>query len=173
MPRNVHFAGYAQSKSGKTLTLWEVECLQCSRKRKIKRADHAKSHAEKSCKFCSNKQNHPQGDTRGIRTSFFNKYGLGAKSRSLSWDITIDDAADLAEAQSYRCALSGVLLVFNGNFNQITASLDRIDNARGYEVDNIQWVHKDINMMRGTLSIDRFVELCKSVFRQSQMMKEK
>lgn len=163
MPINVSFAGYAKSKSGKTLTLWEVECLKCNRKRKVKRADHAKSHAEKNCKFCSNKKNHPQGDFRGIRISFFNKYNLNAKARSINWNITIDDAADLVEFQSYECALSGIPLIFNGDFNQITASLDRIDNSKGYEVGNIQWVHKEINMMRGSLSIDRFTELCEFV----------
>jgi hypothetical protein len=163
MPLNVSFAGYSKSKSGKTLTIWEVECLNCNKKRKVKRADHAKSHAGKNCKFCSNKKNHPQGDHRGIRISFFNKYCLSAKSRSLNWSITIDDAADLAEFQLFKCALSGIPLIFNGDFNQITASLDRIDNSKGYEIGNIQWVHKEINMLRGTLSIDRFIELCEFV----------
>ena len=45
-------------------------------------------------------------------------------------------------------------------YKEQTASLDRIDNSKGYEVGNIQWVHKEINMMRGPLPIDRFIELC-------------
>lgn len=152
--------GHATSKSGKLVTLWEVKCFNCQRKRTVRRADHAKSHASKPCKFCSNKKNHPQGVHRGIRTSFFHKYKLGAAARTLKWDITIDDAADLIEKQAGKCAVSGVDLVFNGDFHAISASLDRIDNTKGYEVGNVQWVHKEINMMRGSLSIERFRELC-------------
>ena len=48
-------------------------------------------------------------------------------------------------------------------YKEQTASFDRIDNSKGYEVGNIQWVHKEINMMRGTLSVDRFIELCEFV----------
>jgi len=44
-----------------------------------------------------------------------------------------------------------------------TASLDRIDCNKSYSIENIQWVHKDVNIMRNAYSIDRFVEICKLV----------
>lgn len=160
MPPNVKFFGYAKSKSGKHITQWEVECLNCGRKRNIKRADHARSHAEKICKFCSNKKNHPQGEHRGIRISFIDKFKIQGKSRGKEWSLSNDDVADQADIQNRKCALSGLDLTFSGDFNQITASLDRIDNNKGYKKGNIQWVHKQINMMRGTLSLERFKELC-------------
>lgn len=163
MPENVTFVGYAQSKTGKVLTLWEVECLKCGRKRNVKRADHAKSHAGKICKFCSNKKNHPQGEHRGIRISFIEKFRLQGASRNKQWNLSYDDVADQADRQNRKCALSGTDLIFSGDFNTITASLDRIDNSKGYESGNVQWVHKHINMMRGTLPIETFKKLCKQV----------
>lgn len=165
MPKNVKSAGHAKSKTGKIVTLWEVECLKCGRKRSVKRADHAKRHASKICKFCSSRNNHPQGEHRGIRISFIEKYRIQGLSRNKIWKLSYDDLANQADAQNRKCALSGFDLIFSGDFNQITASLDRIDNSKGYEAGNIQWVHKEINMMRGPLSIDRFIELCKSVSR--------
>lgn len=163
MPSNVCFIGYATSKSGKTVTLWEVQCLKCKRKRTVKRADHAKSHASKVCKFCSNKNNHPQGEYRGIRISFIEKYRLQGLARGKLWNLSHDDVANQADKQNRKCALSGIDLCFVGDFKDITASLDRINNEIGYEVGNIQWVHKDINMMRGQLSIEKFLSLCKSI----------
>lgn len=48
-----------------------------------------------------------------------------------------------------------------GEYN--TASLDRIDSSKPYIIDNIQWVHKDINFMKRTYSHDYFIKLCKLV----------
>lgn len=45
----------------------------------------------------------------------------------------------------------------------IDMSIDRIDSNIGYEEGNIQWVDKRINMMKGSLSNEEFVELCTKV----------
>lgn len=95
--------------------------------------------------------------------SFINKYRFSAKSRNKEWLLSNDDLANLVDSQKNLCALTGMELKFKGDFDQITASLDRIDNSKGYITGNIQWVHKDVNMMRGSLSINRFKELCKMV----------
>lgn len=44
-----------------------------------------------------------------------------------------------------------------------TASLDRIDSTRGYVVGNLQWIHKDLNLMKNTLPTSLFIEWCKKV----------
>lgn len=147
------------TKSGKIVALYEVSCPSCSRSRIIKRKDHAKSHVNKICKFCSNKNNHPQGEYKGFRISWWNKYRLSALSRNLEWNLSIDDGVNLFEKQNGLCALTGISLVVKGDFTDITASLDRIDNSKGYTKDNIQFVHKEVNMMRGSLSLKRFIEL--------------
>lgn len=148
------------TKSGKIVALYEVPCPRCDRIRIIKRRDHAVRHIDRICKWCSNKDNHPQGEYRGFRVSWWNKYELSAKARNLNWDISIDNGADLFEAQNGRCALTGLELTCSGDFSDITASLDRVDNSKGYIIDNIQFVHKEVNMMRGTLSLERFLEIC-------------
>ena len=64
------------------------------------------------------------------------------------------------QEQGGKCALTGIPLTFHP---ERTASLDRIDNELGYERGNIQWLHKDINWMKGTFSPERFIELCRLV----------
>lgn len=148
-PINVRQIENGVTKTGRVVSMWEVRCLYCKRTRNIKRANHARYFANRMCKHCSNKDSHPQISFKGIRVSFARKYELQAKLRNKSWNISLSDLADLAEKQDKKCALSGIDLVFDGDFNKINASLDRIDSTKGYEIDNIQWVHKKINMMKG------------------------
>ena len=60
------------------------------------------------------------------------------------------------------CSYTGIDLSYNSNLNvkDNLLSLDRIDSNQGYIEGNIQLVHKDINMMKGSLSHDKFIELC-------------
>jgi hypothetical protein len=76
--------------------------------------------------------------------------------------VTVEYAWDLFLRQKKKCALSGLPLVIAAS-TYGTASIDRIDNSKGYEPDNIQWVHKDINFMKGKYSQEYFVEMCKKV----------
>lgn len=159
----IRFYEKTKTKSGKEVSSWAVPCNSCGVDRIIKRAEHAKNFVNIKCKKCSNIDNHPQGEYRGIRISFFKKYKLSAISRAKDFDVDIDYVADLADSQDRKCALSKIKLTFVGDFEDITASLDRIDNKIGYVKGNLQWVHKDINMMRGNLNIERFIDLCKLV----------
>ena len=73
-------------------------------------------------------------------------------SREYAWELFIE--------QDGRCALSKIPLVLSNRFSCNTASLDRIDSTQGYIVGNVQWLHKDINMMKRTYNQEYFVELC-------------
>ena len=163
LPGNVVYSGSTKTKNGKIVSRWEVECLYCKRKRYINRKDHAVFLSFRKCKHCSNKSNHPQGEYRGIRVSFFNKFKLSAASRGLDFNIDLEYVAWLAEIQSYKCFYSGLDLKFNGDFKDITASIDRIDSSLGYVDNNVCWVHKDINMMKQGFSEKKFIEMCKLV----------
>lgn len=79
-------------------------------------------------------------------------------------NITIQQAWELFAKRGGVCGLSGVGLVLpQRNGEPCTASIDRIDNSRPYDIDNIQWVHKDVNFSKGDLSQDEFVFLCRAV----------
>jgi hypothetical protein len=95
----------------------------------------------------------------------------GAVGRGIPIEITIQQAWDLFEAQGRKCALTGVLLSMdpvNMHTKATTASLDRIDSARGYLLDNVQWVHRDINFMKQALAQEVFVSWCQAVAKHSR-----
>jgi hypothetical protein len=91
---------------------------------------------------------------------------------------------ELYVKQGGKCALSGLSIQFGKllripkpsvtenshdqwqsrvDFANNTASLDRIDSNKGYTEDNVQWVHKDINMMKMDLSEAQFKYYCKLI----------
>jgi hypothetical protein len=86
---------------------------------------------------------------------------LGAKRRQIEFAITEKDIEAAFVSQNGRCPLSGVEIDFAGRRG--TASLDRIDSSRGYVPDNIQWVHKTVNLMKGQLPQDLFISLCREI----------
>lgn len=163
LPNNVSLIGKTKTKSGNEKNLYSVNCLFCGKARNITRHDHATRLAKHPCKSCSNKNNNPQGEIQGIRVSWFNKFKLSAIHRSLEWDINIEYIASLLVKQNYKCVLSNLDICAAGNFNDITASIDRIDNSKGYTQKNVQLVHKRINMMRASLPVEDFVLLCNHV----------
>lgn len=167
LPPGIRANGKTPTKHGRMQYSFLVSCIACGVEREVKRKDHAIAMSVKPCKWCSNKSNHPQGEVNGVRVSFFNTYRLNAADRRKSWDLSIEDAAEILASQDSKCALSGIPIAANGDFTDITASLDRVDNAEGYSNSNVQWVHKEINMMRGVLSVERFKELCDLVSHKS------
>jgi hypothetical protein len=122
----------------------------------------------KSCgcyksEFCST------GNWKGfekISSTYFSSIKRGALNRGLEFSITIEEIWNLYIKQNKLCCLSGEEIVFyerKSNRNTQTASLDRIDSNKGYTINNIQWVHKNINMMKQELSDSKFLEWCDKV----------
>lgn len=90
----------------------------------------------------------------------FKHIAYGAKRRNIVFDITIKQVWELYLSQNRRCALTGLELTWDSKTGYGTASVDRIDNNKGYIVGNIQIIHKDVNMMKRHHSQDYFIYLC-------------
>lgn len=82
----------------------------------------------------------------------------GAEKRGIDFEISIEDIYNQYVKQNKRCAFTGVPLEFG-----LDASVDRIDSSSGYWRNNIQIVHKTLNMMKKDLPNDIFIAWCKMV----------
>lgn len=102
-----------------------------------------------------------------IGGSLWTRIKSGADSRNFEFDITIEQAWNLFEKQNRICALSGVEIVLDRRDKNTTASLDRIDSSKGYVLDNIQWIHKEVNMMKNNYDEKYFIEICKAIYKRS------
>lgn len=108
---------------------------------------------------CNNKQFTGVGDMRG---KFWSKMLKHAKNRNLEVTVTKEEAYQLFLDQNKKCALSNIPIQFGRSnwYEETTASLDRIDSSKGYIKNNIQWVHKDINLMKNSYDQEYFIKMC-------------
>ncbi len=101
----------------------------------------------------------------------FNGVFRGAEQRQIDFHITIEEIDNLYERQNKCCALSNRSIRFNdrrinhpqGKIVRGSASIDRIDSDEPYTIDNIQLLHKEVNMAKQSLSQQDFISLCREV----------
>jgi hypothetical protein len=98
---------------------------------------------------------------------FWSHIVVNARKRGIEITASREYAENLFRAQDQRCALSGCPIEFaktsTGVRSRSTASLDRRDSALGYVEGNVQWVHKDVNMMKGSLSETKFLIIVRMI----------
>jgi hypothetical protein len=116
-----------------------------------------KAERTKSCRQCGEQKR--RKNYRDIPSSYIRQILNGADKRRYSFEISIEEVWEIFENQNKKCALSGVDI----NFENKTASLDRIDSTKGYVKNNVQWVHKIINQMKSNRTDRVFIEWCKVV----------
>lgn len=150
--------------------LWLCRCT-CGREITVTYS-HLVSGGTKSCG-----DGHYQSETRtkrcgNITQSLLNSFKQNAKQRNMDFNIDMKYIWMLFKKQKGLCALSGrtielpALIKTRHMANQgrnHTASLDRIDSNLGYIKGNVQWVHKDINFAKQSMTDEEFIELCSDV----------
>lgn len=146
--------------------IWNCECI-CGRSFLI--SQHQLQHKQSSCGCMSGRNENKfnkflNSDCKQLH--FYWSFVIqGAKSRNLQVNITPSEAYDLFLQQNELCAFTGIKLKLPQSKLRYkdTASLDRINNKLEYNIDNIQWIHKKINIMRMGLPIEEFQYWCKLI----------
>jgi len=101
----------------------------------------------------------------GIPIKYLTSIKDGAKNRELEYSVSDEYVSNLYHKQNKKCALTGKNISFycdskNGKTN---ASLDRINNDKGYIEGNLQWVDTNINMLKLSWGVDEFKRMCDEV----------
>lgn len=149
-------------------------CSKCGKEQSYLRKTYAEESLRlaKLCKSCSNKEveNCHRGWHRGVRISWFNKFKTSAEVRGISWELSLDDVADLLKEQESLCALSGVEITFpeTGHPQKAPASIDRINSKLGYTRENSQLLTREVNMMKQSYTQERFIAICTLVADKSK-----
>jgi hypothetical protein len=144
---------------------WNCIC-ECENKCTVSSGNLIKGQISCGCSHNRQGQDHPSWKGyENISGKYLASIKRGALSRGLEYDITPEYMWTLFTGT---CALSGLSIVFSQNSRngEQTASLDRIDSDRGYVVGNVQWVHKDVNLMKNNFSNDYFLNMCSKISKQ-------
>lgn len=163
----------AECGKRKSAKLYTCRCT-CGGERTVY-ASHLKRGNSKSCGQAgcrSNGARHPAwkgcGQISGNEWNRITRQASGRTSASRRPKlvlISIQQAWDQFELQGGKCALTGLALSFGSSLQHgsRTASLDRIDSNGEYTIDNIQWVHKDVNIMKNRFDQGYFISLCRMI----------
>jgi hypothetical protein len=137
-------------------TYWLCQC-DCGNKKEIQRATLIYG-TSKQCGECCRKPKY----LGIIYRHFFKLLQSRAKKYNFDFSVTPEYLGQLLEQQNHKCALTGLKLDFHSGRKGYTgtASLDRIDSSRGYVFGSVQWVHRTINFMKGSLPQEEFIVLC-------------
>ncbi len=159
------------SSTRKGMTYWECLC-DCGTI-KIYSVCHLtrKKNPVKSCGCFKRRSGKDHKDWTGFGEISGNWWNLhitrelkvGNNRHRVSVTISIKEAWNLFETQNRQCALSGIPIYFGKGNGENTASLDRIDSSKGYDLSNVQWVHKHINFMKRDFEQNYFIDLCKKI----------
>lgn len=153
---------------GPSRVRWLCECV-CGEKRNV-RQDMLLSNESKSCGHDRTRTTKAWEDPRWVGCGelsgqHFGEIRCRAKREEHEFNVTIEYVWELFEKQGRKCAITGEPLVFHSLKEKRmglaqTASLDRIDSFIGYLPGNVHWVHKDVNRMKNSFTMDRFFEIC-------------
>lgn len=152
--------------------LWKCIC-DCGKMLEIDATSTRLRHGRvKSCGCLKSEEwNGPLGENHAAWTGYkeipgatWTRIKRGASIRKLSFNLTIEDGWDLFIKQERKCALSGVEIYFSPRSNEAgTASFDRKDSLKGYELDNVQWVHKDVNLIKNNFTDLEIIDWAKKI----------
>lgn len=91
-----------------------------------------------------------------------------ARVRNLLLDLNIKEAWDLFIKQNRECFFTGEEIYFAKSYQDevhgnLTASLDRLSSDGNYNLNNVVWVHKEVNQLKLDLNLSEFMYWCKLV----------
>jgi len=112
------------------------------------------------CKLCIARRGEMNNRWSGYKDmpgTVFHRIRGSAKTRDIDFNITIEEVYDLFIKQERKCWFTGEKLTWK------TASLDRIDSHKPYEITNVIWVHRDVNYMKHTFTLWKFIQRCNQI----------
>lgn len=154
-------------QKGRLMYLVQCDCGT----QEVKRKDHVNKQRTTSCKSCSAKRTAKQypppinrTGCEGLSGTHYLAIKFGALRRNIPFSLSAKFLWKLYNQQNGLCALTGIPIVLtnkiknqNVDWDIITASLDRKDNALGYYEENVWWVHKEVNRLKNNYSLEELL----------------
>ena len=152
-----------RSKTNPHAWKWKCICQKCGKV--ILGYTYEIKYKNKRCMKC-HKSKHYKG-YKDIPRAWLSAIKKGARERNIKYSkqITCKFLWDMFIKQDRKCALTGVPIEFSSclKIKRPTASVDRISSKRGYYPNNIQLVHKNVNLMKRSLEQNEFIDICRKV----------
>ncbi len=158
----------SRGPSGQKSIYWKCECICGNITELSTSAINGEKQRSCGCYISSIEYRDSHSNFKGykdIHGKYWGNLKRSANKRGHKFKVSIKDAWKLFEKQKGLCALTGLKIEFaatnkDREDGKTTASLDRIDSLKGYTIDNIQWIHKEVNFMKQQYSQEYFIYIC-------------
>lgn len=143
---------------------WLCQCI-CGHIKPVA-AQYLLNGSSTQCIDCAKKSNIKESFL--FPNNYWSRLQFNATKRNIGFYISKEEAYNLLINQNFKCALSGIPIYMSKtssehNKGNTTASIDRINSDLPYKLDNIQWVHIDINIMKNNFDQSYFINICKKI----------
>jgi hypothetical protein len=143
--------------------IWECKCLACGKI--IERASSKLTNNEiKSCGCLMSvgKARKPAGHSGA--STLYNSYRYAARVRDLAFNLSLDNLKELCAQNCTYCGIAPYRAVYGSRGSKyehgkfIANGIDRVDNTRGYDLDNCVPCCPTCNIAKAQLTVPQFRE---------------
>lgn len=102
-------------------------------------------------------------------TRIFHEYKRSAKRRNIEFLLTRDEAVNMMRKNCHYCNRipSSISKAKHGNGDFAFSGIDRVDNAKGYVLDNCVPCCKICNTAKNNLTLDEFLGWVEQIYKHS------
>ena len=150
---------FAKTRSG---TKWECLC-DCGKTAFVTYSDLTKGR-QKSC-GCVQYDHRRIALGQAAANKILCHYKMAARTRNLKFDITDEHFFELTKQPCFYCGCGPSTVYLDKKiYGSYTYNgVDRIDNANGYDIDNVVPCCGTCNMMKKSTPQDGFIKKCKEI----------
>lgn len=150
-------------------------CIKCNLEKEVILFDKDKSQIDGLQSYCKECRRIISKNWASTLDGFIKKIladlNIYCKKNIINNNLTLENVKDLYIKQAGLCKLTGLPLTHlaysNKNNNEISEffniSIDRIDQNKDFEINNVQLIGSMIKHMKGNMSNEKFIEFCKMV----------
>lgn len=148
-------------KNRKRVTFWKCRC-SCGIEKFVRSAQLVFG-VSTGCKACGTFRK-PEGVS--ARNAGIGRYKQEARERNLSWDLSDEFFFKVTAENCYYCDASpnNVIRLPHGNGDFVYNGIDRIDNCRGYEIDNVVPCCRKCNRAKDVMSREDFLSWIERIY---------
>lgn len=141
--------GFTEDKNGNRYRIGTCEC-ECGNRIVVRLADVVSGNT-KSC-GCSRRKHKNKAIGR-----LYSAYSSNAKTRGLEFDLSHKQFYKLINSKCHYCGIEPSNKITYQGENHFCNGIDRVDNSKGYSIDNVVPCCSICNQAKHTLSYDEFI----------------
>lgn len=150
----------------------KLKCLKCHQIRDISefyRDKSASTGVQSYCAPCHKEKIYEsQSKLSGYIAKIYNNLLISCKKMKQEVDITKEDIMEIYLNQNKKCALSNELLTYYSGpsltddkyESKFNICIDKIENSKAYQKNNVQLIGQTIYRMKNSLDTKEFIRLC-------------